>query len=151
MAKQNLLQLISFEDKSIRRVWYDGEWYFTIIDVVAVCSDSINPSGYLKDMRRRDAELAKGWGQIATPLKVPTKGGLQTLNCANTRILFNLPIGRIGVTEIINGLVGTGGAVPAMSGQGIDISGQVVRVRCLIPVAVDIGAAPVFLDVGGGR
>lgn len=95
MANKNLLQLIRFEDKSIRRVWYDGEWYFAIVDVVAACSDSKNPSGYLKDMRRRDPELAKGWGQIATPLKVPTKGGMQSLNCANTesclRIIQSIP------------------------------------------------------------
>ena len=85
MANENLLQLISFENKSIRRVWYDGEWYFAIIDVITACSNTKNPNSYLKDMRRRDPELVKRGGQIATPLKVPTKGGMQTLNCANSR------------------------------------------------------------------
>jgi hypothetical protein len=33
---------------------------------------------------RRDKELAKGWGQIATPLRIETEGGIQRLNCANT-------------------------------------------------------------------
>jgi len=32
---------------------------------------------------RRDKELAKGWGQIATPLRIETKGGIQRANCAN--------------------------------------------------------------------
>jgi hypothetical protein len=41
-------------------------------------------------MRRRDPELSKGWGQIATPLSIPTAGGPQKLNCANTEGLFRL-------------------------------------------------------------
>jgi DNA-damage-inducible protein D len=40
-------------------------------------------------MRRRDAELVKGWGQIATPLSLQTKGGVQKLNCANTEGILN--------------------------------------------------------------
>ena len=35
------------------------------------------PDGYIKDMRRRDPELGKGWGQIAIPLVVETDGGLE--------------------------------------------------------------------------
>jgi len=58
--------------------------------VVAALTDSVDPQGYLKDMRRRDPELAKGWGQIATPLSVQTSGGNQKLNCANTEGLFRI-------------------------------------------------------------
>jgi len=35
--------------------------------------------GYIKDMRRRDPELSKGWGQIATPLSIETRGGIQKI------------------------------------------------------------------------
>ncbi|HKY69371.1 MAG TPA: hypothetical protein VJ205_00590, partial [Gammaproteobacteria bacterium] len=45
---------------------------------------------YIKDMRRRDPELAKGWGQIATPLSVETSGGKQKLNCSNTEGIFRI-------------------------------------------------------------
>lgn len=41
-------------------------------------------------MRRRDDELAKGWWQIATPLSIKTQGGVQQLNCANTKSIFRL-------------------------------------------------------------
>ena len=41
-----------FEGKRIRKVIYDGAWWFAIVDVVAACTDSANPSGYLKDMRQ---------------------------------------------------------------------------------------------------
>ena len=79
-----------FKDHSIRRAFHDNAWWFVIVDVVAALTDSAQPSGYLKDMRRRDAELNKGWGQIATPLEVDTAGGVQKLNCANTEGLFRI-------------------------------------------------------------
>jgi DNA-damage-inducible protein D len=79
-----------FQEKSIRRVWHDNKWWFAIVDVVAVLSESIQPEGYVKDLRRRDKELAKGWGQIATPLSIKTEGGMQRINCANTEGLFRL-------------------------------------------------------------
>ena len=59
--------LVVFQGKEIRRTWHNGEWYFVIVDVVEVLTDSLQPNGYIKDMRRRDPELSKGWRQIATP------------------------------------------------------------------------------------
>jgi len=34
--------------------------------------------------------LAQGWGQIVTPLRIETEGGIQRLNCANTEGLFRI-------------------------------------------------------------
>ena len=82
--------LAVFQEKTIRRAWHNEEWWFAIVDVVAVLTDSVQPDGYIKDMRRRDKELAKGWGQIATPLRVETEGGVQRINCANTEGLFRI-------------------------------------------------------------
>ena len=55
-----------FQRKEVRRIIHNNEWWFVIADVVAALTDSIDPQGYIKDMRRRDPELSKGWGQIAT-------------------------------------------------------------------------------------
>ncbi len=82
--------LVVFEDKKIRRIWHNDEWYFVIEDIVFVLTDSRNSKGYIKDMRRRDEELSKGWGQIATPLEVETAGGNQRINCANTEGIFRI-------------------------------------------------------------
>lgn len=79
-----------FKGREIRRTLHNNEWWFVISDVVAVLTDSVNPAGYIKDMRRRDKELAKGWGQIATPLSVETSGGNQKLNCASTEGIFRI-------------------------------------------------------------
>ena len=79
-----------FQEQTIRRTWHNEEWWFAIVDVVAVLTDSVQPEGYVKDLRRRDKELAKGWGQIATPLRIETEGGAQRVNCANTEGLFRI-------------------------------------------------------------
>jgi hypothetical protein len=79
-----------FRGKQIRKAIHKNEWWFVIVDVVAALTDSKQPDGYIKDMRRRDAELAKGWGQIATPLVVVTDGGPQKVNCANTEGVFRI-------------------------------------------------------------
>ena len=64
MTQHNSIKL--FEEKRVRTVWDDQQekWYFSVIDVVAVLTDSVNPTDYLKKMRKRDPQLAEGWGQL---------------------------------------------------------------------------------------
>ena len=83
-------KMVVFKGKGIRRTLYKKEWCFVIVDVVAALTDSVQPEGYIKDMRRRDPELSKGWGQIATPLVIQTEGGPQKINCANTEGIFRI-------------------------------------------------------------
>ena len=89
MSKQNK-KIAIFQKKEIRKIIYKNEWWFVIEDVVFALTDSKNPKGYIKDMRRRDSELSKGWGQIATPLSIKTAGGVQKINCANTEGIFRI-------------------------------------------------------------
>jgi len=77
-----------FRGKGIRKTIHNNEWWFVIVDVVSALTDSINPSSYIKDMRRRDKALSKGWGQIAPPPSVQTEGGPQRMNCASTEGIF---------------------------------------------------------------
>lgn len=79
-----------FQEKQIRRVQHQEEWYFVIIDVIQILTDSINPTDYLKKLRKRDSEINKGWGQIVTPLSVDTDGGKQRMNCINRQNLLRL-------------------------------------------------------------
>lgn len=39
-------RLVVFEDKKITRVLHNGEWYFSVIDIVQVLTDSDNPRNY---------------------------------------------------------------------------------------------------------
>jgi hypothetical protein len=83
-------KIVVFQERSIRRTWHNEEWWFSVADVVAVLADSVNPSDYIKKMRLRDKVLSEGWGQIVTPLRVETEGGIQRVNCANTEGLFRI-------------------------------------------------------------
>ena len=86
-----------FENQPVRRVWNKKEekWYFSVMDIIIVLTNSSNPIDYIKKMRKRDEELSKGWGQIVTPLVIETKGGPQKVNCANVegilRIIQSIP------------------------------------------------------------
>tara|TARA_Y100000310_G_C20669441_1_gene809413 strand:+ start:1394 stop:1870 length:477 start_codon:yes stop_codon:yes gene_type:complete len=83
-------KLAIFQGQEIRKTWHNEEWWFSIKDLIVILTDSIDPKGYIKDMRRRDYELSKGWVQIATPLELKTKGGLQKVNCTNTKGAFRI-------------------------------------------------------------
>ena len=67
MTPKQAIQL--FEERKVRTVWDDRseEWYFAVSDVVEVLTDSVNPTDYIKKMKKRDPELSKGWRQIAPP------------------------------------------------------------------------------------
>ncbi len=79
-----------FQRKEVRRVIHNNEWWFVVVDVIAALTDSVNPTDYFNKVRQRDPELAKGYGQFVHPLSIPTAGGAQKLNCANTEGIFRL-------------------------------------------------------------
>ena len=81
-----------FEDQKVRTIWIesDEKWYFSIKDVVVVLADAKDPKDYLSKMRRREPELAKGWGQIVHPLVVRTPGGPQKENFADLEGMFRI-------------------------------------------------------------
>jgi prophage antirepressor-like protein len=82
--------LVVFEGKDIRRKWFNEEWWFVATDIILALTDSKDPSGYLKDMRRRDEGFAQGWGQIATLLLIDTEGGKQNMSCVSVKGAFRL-------------------------------------------------------------
>ena len=79
-----------FEEREVRRVWHDEEWFFVVEDVVRVLIDSADPKQYIRRMRQRDAELSRGWVQIVLTLDVPTKGGIQKMLCADLGGIFRI-------------------------------------------------------------
>ena len=56
------------------------QFFKPIKDVVLILADAKDPKDYLYKMRRREPELAKGWGQIVHPLVVRTPGGPSEMN-----------------------------------------------------------------------
>ncbi len=79
-----------FQKREIRRAIHNNEWWFVVMDVVLALIESRDPKQYIQRMKQRDPELGKGWVQIVRTLPIPTEGGIQKLNCANTEGLFRL-------------------------------------------------------------
>ena len=91
MTQHNAIKL--FEEKRVRTVWDDQQekWYFSVVDVVAVLTDSANPTDYLKKMRKRDPELAAFVGTNCPQVTMLTETGKkrQTL-AADTEAIFRI-------------------------------------------------------------
>ena len=80
-----------FSGKKIRRIWHDNEWYFSVVDVVEVLSESDRPRKYWADLKRRlsleGSELSDFCGQ----LKMKSPDGKKYLtDCANTKGVFRI-------------------------------------------------------------
>ena len=94
--ENNAIQL--FEDQKIRVAWdaEREEWYFSVQDVVAVLSESIDPKQYIKKMRARDPQLSANWGTICTPVQMSAADGkMRKIQAADTegllRIIQSIP------------------------------------------------------------
>ena len=91
MSKEIITTKIAiFKGKEIRKTIYNNEWWFVVEDIVLALIDSVNVKDYINKMRARDTELSKGYGQIVRTLEVPTEGGKQKMNCANTEGIFRI-------------------------------------------------------------
>ena len=48
--------LVVFQDKKIRRIWHNEEWYFSVVDVVAALTDSADAKDYWYRLKKRELE-----------------------------------------------------------------------------------------------
>ena len=91
MTKKEAIKI--FEEKKVRTVWDDEteEWFFSVVDVVAILTDSPNPSNYWKVLKHR---LRKEGNELVTncnQLKFPsTDGKYYKTDVATTEQLFRL-------------------------------------------------------------
>ena len=82
-----------FQEKKIRSVWNEEEqqWYFSVVDVVGVLTDSVTPTDYLKKMRKRDEELATYLGTTCPQVEMVTDTGKKRKTlAANVQALFRI-------------------------------------------------------------
>lgn len=89
-------KLALFEEKEIRRKWYNEDWYFSVEDVVEILTGSLDVKQYIKKLKSRDSELNSNWGTICTLVEMVAKDGKKRkVRTANTkgilRIIQSIP------------------------------------------------------------
>lgn len=93
MPMKNKTAIKLFEQKQVRSIWDEKEakWYFSIVDVVGVLTDSPNPNNYWKVLKHR---LNKEGSQLVTncnQLKLPSSDGkFYKTDVADTEQIFRL-------------------------------------------------------------
>lgn len=85
-------KIVVFQDKSIRRQLVDGEWFFSVIDVVAILTDSVNPRDYWFKMKKRvHSEDGFELSTICRQLKLQAPDGkMRVTDCANVKGMFRI-------------------------------------------------------------
>jgi len=84
-------KLVVFQDKKIRRIWHNEEWYFSVIDVVQVLTDSNNPRNYWSMLKKRESEYGIELSTNCVQLRLKSLDGkLRDTDCANTKSLFRI-------------------------------------------------------------
>ncbi len=73
---ENNKTLTIFESKEIRRNYIEESetWYFSLVDIIGALTDSVNPTDYLKKLRKRDLELGSYIGTNCPQIAMLTKG-----------------------------------------------------------------------------
>ena len=66
-----------FKSQTIRSHWdaETEEWFFSVVDVVAALTDSVNPTDYLKKLRKRDVLLGEYLGTNCPQVAMQTDSG----------------------------------------------------------------------------
>jgi len=90
-------KIILFQDRKIRRVWHDGEWFFSVIDIIEVLTDSVNPRDYWYKMKIRvQSEDGFQPSTVCRQLRMKASDGKRRqTDCASTagilRIIQSIP------------------------------------------------------------
>jgi hypothetical protein len=91
MEKKNEIKL--FEDKKIRTLWDEKieKWYFSIVDVIGVLTESVDPNAYWRKLKQRLKEEGNETVTNCHGLKMlALDGKMRMTDVADTEQLFRL-------------------------------------------------------------
>src|SRR3989344_5282867 len=79
--------LVVFQDKRIRRIWHENQWYFSIVDVVQALTDSPSPRQYWGVLKGREPQLLTFCLQLKL---MSSDGKYYETDCASTKNMFRI-------------------------------------------------------------
>ncbi len=80
-----------FKNRGMRKVMHDGEWWFSVKDVLEALTDTTDGTRYSSDLRAKDAGLKSGWSEITRTLNFDSgAGGRQNTTFINIEGIFRL-------------------------------------------------------------
>jgi prophage antirepressor-like protein len=92
MNTEKSSKLAAFEGKRIRKVFHEGEWWFSIIDVIDILVGGDRPRKYWNDLKKK--LLQEGYDQLSEKigqLKMQSADGKSYLtDCTNTETMFRI-------------------------------------------------------------
>ncbi len=89
MEQEN--KIVVFQEKGIRRVWHNEEWYYSVLDVIEILSETSNATDYFKKMRQRDDQLKSYVGTNCPQIEMEgEKGKKRKTIAANNEALFRI-------------------------------------------------------------
>lgn len=85
-------ELVLFESKKIRRQEYNGEWYYSVADIIEVLTESEDPGAYWRKLKQRLNEEGNESVTNCHELKLPSKkdGKRYATDCANRETIFRI-------------------------------------------------------------
>ncbi len=92
MTKNQHNKIALFESKQIRKIWYEDQWYFSVVDVCEALTDTIDAKDYWYRIKKRASKEEKiELSTICRQLKLPASDGKKyATDCANTEGLFRI-------------------------------------------------------------
>lgn len=93
MQEEHTTEIQKFEERSIRTAWDEEreEWYFSVVDVIAVLTDSIDPAAYWRKLKQRLKAEGNETVTNCHGLKMrATDGKMRVTDVANTEQLLRL-------------------------------------------------------------
>ena len=84
-------KLVVFQDKEIRRILHNDEWYFSVVDVISALTESLRPRKYWSELKIKLINESFEVSDIIEQFKLLAEDGkLRLTNCANTESLFRI-------------------------------------------------------------
>jgi DNA-damage-inducible protein D len=91
MTSQDVTKIALFQEKQIRKILINGEWWFSVVDICHALTESPNPRAYWKKLKQRLREEGNQVVTFCHPLKLEAADGKKYLtDCANTEGIFRI-------------------------------------------------------------